>query len=69
MMNQYIIETDGDMVIVYERTPNMADTQFNKFQFDKHVFERAVGIDVLLGVWDLAEDENFLDLLDQYREY
>jgi hypothetical protein len=65
-MKLYTTELDGEMVIVHE-----LDTDTNlvtQFQFDRHVFERAVGIDVLLGTCNLEEDENFLDLLEQDRE-
>ena len=64
-MRKYSIEIADDMVYVEELSETGKHTSFS---FEKHVFERAVGVDTLLGRAPISEDENFLDLLDEYRE-
>jgi len=64
-MKHYSIVIDDDIVYVDEVSETGVHTRFS---FEKHVFERTVGVDTLLGKTLLPDDENFLDLLDEYRE-
>jgi hypothetical protein len=69
-MKHYNIETIKDIVYITETIKTSMDIEptINNFQFDLHVFTGAIGIDVLLASTKIEDDDNFIALLDEYRD-
>jgi len=51
---------------VYSDNCNLIGT--NKFEFERHVFENHLGVDILMGYEDIRSQGGIWELLDEYRE-
>jgi len=69
MKPTYDIVISDDIVYIEEHVHLNGHKVTNSFQFELHVFNRSIGIDVLLSSTAIEDDDNFTTLLDEHREY